>query len=180
MSAPQDLLEDQVLVLYCRTGDAEAFRALVGRWQERLWRHAYRLTGREDAAWDVLQESWIAIARGIAGLAEPESFPAWAYRIVTRRAAEAVRGRRPADELDENHTAAPAPEPDNGVELLRAALRHLSGERRALLALHYVDGLQLRELAEVLGIPEGTVKSRLHHARERLRAHIERLDRRQP
>ena len=180
MSAPIDRLEDQLLVLACRSGEAEAFRALVTRWQERLWRHAYRLTGREDAAWDVLQESWIAIARGIAKLGDPASFRAWPYRIVTRRAADAARSRRPTGELDEAQAAEPAREPSDGVELLRAALQHVSGERRALLALHYIDGLELRELAEALGIPEGTVKSRMHHAREELRTHIERLDRRQP
>ena len=62
---------DELLVLRCQEGDAGAFDELIGRRQERLWRHAWRLTGSRDAAWDALQEAWITVCRDIRGLEEP-------------------------------------------------------------------------------------------------------------
>ena len=79
----QDRLNDELLVLRCQEGDAEAFELLVGRWQRRLWRHAWRLTGDESTAWDAVQETWVGISRGISRLVDPAVFSAWAYRIVT-------------------------------------------------------------------------------------------------
>jgi len=184
MTHSRDRIGNELLVLACQEGKSEAFRRLVEHWQERLWRHAFRLTGRDDAAWDVLQEAWLAIANGIGKLQEPARFPAWAYTIVTRRAADWVAGvvRREGREEDPRATlleeqAAPEPEADGAVQLLRRALRRLPREQRVLLSLHYVDGFGVREMGTILDVPEGTVKSRLHHARSQLRDIIERIDR---
>jgi RNA polymerase sigma-70 factor (ECF subfamily) len=188
MNDRKSKLRDDLLVLACHEGRADAFGALVDRWQEPLWRYSYRLTGREDVAWDIVQETWIAVAKGLAGLSDPARFRSWVHTIATRRAAD--RGRREHDDHWEHGAGAgsldaavePAVdegEPADAVELLRAALKHVSGERRALLSLFYVDDFDLREIADVLGVPEGTVKSRLHHAREELRAIIENLERTQ-
>jgi len=170
-------IADELLVLGCQEGDAEAFRALVGRWQEPLWRHAFRLTGRDDAAWDVLQDAWVDMARGIHRLRAPGSFRRWAYTIVTRRAADWVSAQRddPTLRLDET-VSVPRAAPSSAVEALRAALLRLPRQSCALLSLRYVDEFELREIAEILGVPEGTVKSRLHHARAALREIIERTD----
>ena len=62
---PRERIADQLLVLRCQEGDIAAFEQLVNRWQERLWRHAWRLTGDESAAWDALQEAWIGMSRGL-------------------------------------------------------------------------------------------------------------------
>ncbi|MGO9112495.1 MAG: RNA polymerase sigma factor [Thermoguttaceae bacterium] len=80
-----DRLNDELLVLRCQEGDTEAFELLVARWQQRLWRHAWRLTGNESAAWDVLQEAWIGISRGINRLVDAAAFPAWAYQIISNK-----------------------------------------------------------------------------------------------
>ncbi len=63
MRTPREIA-DELLVLACQDGDARAFERLVARWQKPLWRHARRVTGRDDLAWDALQEAWIAIVRG--------------------------------------------------------------------------------------------------------------------
>jgi len=182
--AAERRLGDEILVLGALQGDRLAFEELASGWQERMWRHAYRLLGDAEAARDVVQESWLAIAGGIGRLRDPASFPAWALRIVTRRARDVARrrGRRaPPARLAEEGLADPGAadpagaEPEGAVELLRRALRRLPPEPRALLGLHYVEGLALREIAGVLGIPEGTVKSRLHQARAELRATVERM-----
>ena len=171
----QDRLNDELLVLRCQQGDAEAFTSLVGRWQQRLWRHAWRLTGNESAAWDVIQETWIGISRGINRLVDAAAFPAWAYQIVSNKCRDSVRcdrRRREAAETyaqwmqREEHEAAIAEEQYND---LREAIEHLSGPDRAVLALRYEENFDTAEIASILGIPEGTVKSRLFYARGRLR-----------
>jgi RNA polymerase sigma-70 factor (ECF subfamily) len=178
---------DELLILRCREGSPEAFRMLVERWQEKLWRHAYRLTGREDAAWDVVQESWLAVTRGLRSLSDPTRFRSWAYTIVTRTAADLQRrkGREEdvlseepmVDGLDEIDPDSGPSNSDSPVALLREALRKLPQSARVVLSLHYLEEFSLAEMAEVLDLPEGTVKSRLYHAREKLRELIERSER---
>ena len=169
--------ETEYLVLASQGGDAEAYRRLVELWKQPLWRHAWRLCGNEDGAWDILQEAWLAVADGIKGLRDPRRFRAWAYTIVSRRAADWLRQNPPVAPMELDALAsADVPEPTGAVDLVRAGLARLAPDRRRLLALRYIDELELREISEVLGIPEGTVKSRLHHAREQLRDIIERLE----
>lgn len=174
---------DELLVLRSQEGSREAFQRLVTRWQERLWRHAFRLTGREDAAWDVLQDSWMAVTRGITRLRDPGAFRRWAYTIVTRTATERLRNRRVEDSgTSDSLEEIPADDSERtrreqDVARLRAALRGLPRERRVLLSLRYLEEFEIWELAEILGIPEGTVKSRLHHARKQLKEILERMER---
>jgi RNA polymerase sigma-70 factor (ECF subfamily) len=179
-----DRILDDLLVQRACAGRREAFEALAARWQERLWRHAFRLTGREDVAWDVLQESWMAIWRGLGRLREPGAFRRWAFTIVTRAAAERRRsapleeGRRATEAAE---LAAPAAEVDDpradAIAHLRAALGLLPRERRVLLSLFHLEGFEIWELALILGVPQGTVKSRLHHARRQLKDVLERTQR---
>lgn len=180
-SAARERLEDELLVLRAQGGERAAFAELVARYQERLWRHAARVGGAEGA-WDVLQETWLVLARGLRGLSDPARFRRWVYTVVTRLA---LRGRRAgarehatASETLDAHAA-----PDDEAEAradesarVRRALDELAPEQRALLSLRYLEGFELAELAEVLGVPEGTVKSRLHSARAGLRARLERMD----
>jgi len=172
---------DSWFVLKAQEGDVPAFEALVERWQDRLWRHAWRLLGNAEQAWGALQDGWIAIARGLAHLHDADAFPAWAYRIVTNKCRDLIRResrRRNAMQSyleDLELTAAadpPTPEPGQG-ETLEAALAALSGPDRAILALRYQENLDLEDIANILGVPAGTVKSRLHRARQRLRHTLE-------
>jgi len=179
----RERIYDELLALRSQEGHGAAFEELVGRWQERLWRHAWRLTGDEEAAWDALQEGWIAISRGLRGLGDVTAFPAWAYRIVSNKCRDWIRRERRRRKGDQEYSEvafrAPAG-PDSAEEErcadLGQALGRLSGNDRAILALRYHDGFDVAQVAEILGIPEGTVKSRLHHARNRLRAMMEVVD----
>ncbi|MGA2796458.1 MAG: RNA polymerase sigma factor [Thermoguttaceae bacterium] len=177
-----DRLNDELLVLRCQQRDAEAFEALIGRWQRRLWQHAWRLTGDDSAAWDVLQEAWIGISRGINRLADATAFPAWAYQIISNKCRDSIRReqrRREATETyseqmqREEHEAATARRQHNS---LKEALEQLSGPDRAILSLRYEEQFDTAEIAGILGIPEGTVKSRLFNARQRLRKYLEEND----
>lgn len=171
----------ELLVLRAKAGDARAFEVLVKSWHERLWRHAFRLTHSEETAWDVMQESWLGISRGIARLEEPKAFRRWAYTIVTRAAVVQLRRKprenpRPIEEIDRTpKEESDRDERQEAVLMLRLALKHLEPKERALVSMRYLEGFELWELAQILEIPEGTVKSRLHRARTRLREILERL-----
>jgi RNA polymerase sigma-70 factor (ECF subfamily) len=178
----QDQLDDELLVLRCQQGDAEAFTSLVGRWQQRLWRHAWRLIGNESVAWDVIQETWIGISRGITRLVDAAAFPAWAYQIVSNKCRDSIRRDRRRREAAETYAqrvqqgelgAAIADEQHSN---LQEAMAHLSGPDRAVLALRYEENFDTAKIASILGIPEGTVKSRLFYARGRLRNYLENGD----
>ncbi|MBM3746363.1 MAG: hypothetical protein FJW34_11250 [Acidobacteria bacterium] len=86
MTDLRDQLLEEVLVAECQRGSAKALETLIGRWQKRLWRYVYRLTGRSEAAWEVTQESWLGIVQGIGLLQDPARFKAWAYRVTTHKA----------------------------------------------------------------------------------------------
>lgn len=181
---PADQVLDELLVLTCRAGGQEAFLALHQRWHAKLHAHAAHLLGRRfaDRADDVCQEAWLAIARRIGGLVSPRQFRAWAYSIVTRRVADQLRrlGRaeRALDELrreSANHEATSG-DPGDEREALRRALDTLSTQERALLRLFYLDELSVAETAKALAVPTGTIKSRLFHARQRLRRAMQRSE----
>jgi RNA polymerase sigma-70 factor (ECF subfamily) len=176
MKRTREDIADELLVMRCQDGDAVAFEELVARWQEPLRRHAAMLTGRREGGREVAQEAWLGIIRGMDRLRDPARFKPWAYRIVRNKAANWVRRRGRSREREERLAADPPADPprEAGGEEVRLALRKLPADLRTVLALHYLDELPLREIAARLDVPVGTVKSRLHYARERLRDTIER------
>ncbi len=165
---------DEYLLASARAGDRKASELLARRWQKKLLAHAWRLLGDREPARDCVQEGWVEILRGLPRLKDERAFPAWAYRIVSRRCARqigsAVRQRRLAEALE----PAPSEESEVGAGLdrdrLRAAVRALPPEQRAAVALFYFEELSVAEVAVALDVPAGTVKTRLMHARRKLGA----------
>lgn len=145
-------------------GQAEAMDQLVARWQKRLWRHARRLTGDDQAAWDVTQSAWYDIIRRLRKLHDPASFPAWAYTITTRRAVDWIKKKRRTQTLplDKVEPVADEEKTESEIEDL---LGQLDIDKRSILSLYYFEELSVSEIAEALKVPTGTVKSRLHAAR---------------
>lgn len=169
---------DEMLVLAAQDGRLDALELLAERWNPRLLRHARRLTDDADGAREAVQEAWLSIVRGLRRLNDPTCFGAWALRITGRRCADWIgrrqRSRRRTASFDAHEVRAePAPGGGEDLERVRDALRHLDRERRALMAMFYVEDLTVAEIARVLDVPVGTVKSRLFYARERLRAALE-------
>lgn len=169
MQNSTERIADEILVMDAQRGRQQAFEKLVSRWQKRLWWHAYRLTGHSDAAWDITQESWLGIVRGLARLKEPDSFGSWAYRIVSNKTWNWLRrnGRESPMETETEDTAAATTEEARRekVSEVHDILCRLSRRAQVVLNLHYLEGFGLAEIAGILGMPEGTVKSRLHMAR---------------
>lgn len=175
MAGHSERILDELLVLRCQDGEASAFEELVGRWQRKLLRHALHLTADRDGASDVVQEAWFAIVRGIGRIDDPARFPAWAYRIVTHKAADWIRKKQRRKTVEETVEPVSSDDaPSEEVDALRAALRTLPRDARVVLSLHYLDGLSVRGIAAALDVPEGTVKSRLYNARNKLEQVLER------
>ena len=177
MEPTTDRLADELLVMRCQDGDAEAFDALFRRWQPRLSGYARRLAADDTPAADAVQETWLAVVRGLRKLDDPATFRHWVYRIVTNKCADqvrrAVRQRELLRQAEDEARAAgqpdAAPESNVSVAAVRAAIGRLRPDRRAVLALHYAESQSVADISAILGVPAGTVKSRLHHARQELK-----------
>jgi RNA polymerase sigma-70 factor (ECF subfamily) len=172
---PSDIL-DEYLVLRGQAGEPEAFRLLVERWQPRLLGHAFRYTRSGDAARDVTQESWMAIVKGLSRLEDATRFRAWAYRIVANKARDWVRSeqarRRAADGASMPESVDARAAADDDVATIRRAIARLEPEQQLILSWFYLEDMPLRDIAQALSIPVGTVKSRMFHARAALRASL--------
>lgn len=169
---------DEMLVLAAQAGQVDAFARLVALWQPRLLRHAWWLTRDREGMRETVQDAWMAIVRGLPRLRDPACFGSWALCIVGRRSADWIRRRqqtrqRSAQLDDASMPAAPNTAPGNERVRLQEAIRCLESGSRLLLVMFYLENLTVAEIARVLGIPAGTVKSRLYHAREQLRAVLE-------
>lgn len=147
--------------------------------------HAWYETSNREAADDVVQDAWLEIIRSIGRLREPASFRGWAFRIVTNKAADWVRRRRRQRSLVkemavDNRTIDHRHAIDESVcttqSFVRQGIRTLPVESRQILSMKYIDQMSTQEISRVLGIPVGTVKSRLYYARERLRHVLEGRD----
>ena len=170
---------DRGLVERAQRGDRDAYEALARAASRRLYLIAHRIVRDTDRADDVVQQALVAIWRELPNLRDPGRFDAWTYRMVVREClAETRRTRRLGV------TVAPLRDDQAAVgqdriahvamrDELDRAFRQLSAEHRAVIVLHHYVGLTLGEIAEVMGIPYGTVGSRLHHATRAMRASIE-------
>ena len=165
---PVEQLIDEILVMDCQSGRTEALEILVSRWQRRFWRYAYNLTGDTEAAWDITQESWLGIIRGICRLNDPARFRPWAYRIVTNKANDWIRKSEAVKQMsiEEVQECQQKEKKDTGLKEL---LEKLDIRKRAVLSLYYFEQLSVSEISVSLNIPEGTVKSRLDSARKELK-----------
>jgi RNA polymerase sigma-70 factor (ECF subfamily) len=159
---------EERLVLRAQAGDPLALDELLRRYERPLFRHIQRLTRDEAASYDALQETYLAILRSIRKLRSRASFRPWAYGVATRTCLKALskRQRHQHAELSEEPVD-PMPLPDSlasareEMEALIDRVLLLSPRLRAVILLHFFEGLTLREVAAALEISIGTVKSRL-------------------
>jgi RNA polymerase sigma factor (sigma-70 family) len=173
---------DEYLVVLSQSGSGEALDGLARRWTPRLLRYAARvLGGSSDAtetARDVVQEVWIGVIRGLRGLRDPAQFPAWIYGITTRKCADVIRTNMRRRRFDAQDAAGRSGDeagltPEYRIDVA-TAIRGLPPTHRAVVHLFYREEMSVEEIASILEIPVGTVKSRLHSARETLRKQMNR------
>lgn len=169
----RDRIRNELLVLRAQAGDSGAMAQLVDEWQPRLWAFARVLAGDDETAWDVMQDVWVSVLRDLRRLQDPTRFRPWIFRIVRNKSADVVRQSGRRQKLIRAQDARPSKEAiPNRVEV-HDALSSLPEHDGTLLALHYIEGFAYEELATILDVPVGTVKSRLHAARERLKNLLE-------
>jgi RNA polymerase sigma-70 factor (ECF subfamily) len=178
----QDSPDDDSLVRKARGGDAQAFRALVERYQRRVYRLALGMVKDPDEAMDITQETFVRVHRYLPSFKGDSAFFTWTYRIATNLCLDSARrrGRSERVEIDETDAEIEAHmDPPSAAfagpqkaalnaelkEKIDDALSSLSENHRAILLLRDVEGLSYEELARALGIRKGTVMSRLFHAR---------------
>ena len=177
--------EDREAVRRVQAGDTEAFEPLVEKYKRKVFRLAYQVLRDQEEALDVAQEAFVKAFRALAAFKGDSAFYTWLFRITMNVALDRKRQRAtrvrslgtgdvPPEEW-ERTAVSTDPDPEDvatGVERrerIRKGLDSLSEHHRTIIILSDIEGLQYREIAEVLGIPMGTVMSRLHHARKRLR-----------
>jgi RNA polymerase sigma-70 factor (ECF subfamily) len=158
----------ELLAIRCRRGQKEALEELVRGWEKRLFYYIRRVVDDEQIAWQVLQETWLKVLQGIKKLREPRKLPAWLYTIARRTALSHLRSKYSKQALlgtDENVS--------DLEDQVHYGLGRISLPHREVLTLFFMQDLSTEEVAEVLNIPVGTVKSRLHFAKRALRSVLE-------
>ena len=168
---------DRSIVERASSGDRQAFAQLAAEASDRLYSVAIRILRDADAASDALQSALVQIWRDLPRLRDADRFDAWSYRIIARGCRDELRRRRRRlSALSLFPGDAAIGDVQVSVSLrdeLERAFQRLSAEHRAVLVLRYYEDMSTAGISETLGLSEGTVKSRLHYAREALRAAVE-------
>jgi len=169
--------QDELLVVRCQLGDRAAFDELIERWHARLWKYARRITGSDEAADDAAQDVWLRVLRGIGGLRDGAKLRPWLFGIARRVLVDRLRERyaTPVESsLDVSDIAAvePIDLAPGDIERMEQQVERLPVIDREVVVLFYFNEMSLQEIADVAGIPLGTVKSRLHRARRTLRQEL--------
>ncbi len=182
MPSPADVVvPERAVVLAAQRGSHEAFAELVRRHQRRAYAVTRAIVLSHEDAEDAVQEGFLHAHRALDRFRPDQPFGAWLFRIMANAALDLVRRRkvRDADELPES-IALPFRDPAESGELrdrLHAALAQLGDRQRAVIVMHDVEGFTHGEIGRTLGIPEGTARSDLHHARAALRRLLQDLRR---
>lgn len=179
-------MSEQELIQAARSGDQRAFAALVEANQAMVYSLAYRMTGNSEDAADLTQEAFLNAWRGLARFQGQASFSTWLYRLTSNACIDFLRREkrrsalsltlepdeeesRQAEVSDERWSPEALLDRQESLQAVRRALGQLSDEHREVLLLRELEGLSYREIAQALGLEEGTVKSRIARARLALR-----------
>ncbi len=177
---------DEDLVLAFQGGDTSAFDLLVRRWDRKIQGAAFRVLGSDDEARDVSQEAFLKAFRGLGGFKREARFSSWLYQIALNLCRDRLRRRKgremlSLEVLEDSGQGLPGPAPTalalvearDVARVVAAAVQQLSDEQREAVILKEYQGLTFPEIAEVLGVPVSTVKTRLYRALSQLRTLLE-------
>lgn len=167
--------EDHTLVEATLAGDTDAFGELVDRYEKQLYNVTYRITGSLDDAMDATQTAFLSAYQKLEQFDPRYRFFSWLYRIAVNEAIDIVKGRR-EHSLPDPLPDPSAPGPERRYEAaekalgVQEAILDLTENQRVVIVLRHYLGLTYKEMAEAIGIPAKTVKSRLYSARQRLQS----------
>jgi len=180
--------DDQRLITECLQGSATAFGVLVRHYQDRLYHSVYRMVDNAEDALDVVQDAFLNAYQNHDSFKGDALFFTWLYRIAVNTAISMKRKRRVVLSIDSTRNGESAIDPLDPSEgnrpghameqaeqerRIHQALQRLSPEHRAVLVMKDMEGQKYENIAEILGVPIGTIRSRLHRARLELRALLE-------
>ena len=174
----KEQMDEQALVLRCQAGDEQAFVRLFERYNAPLKYYLRRLLSSPELADDVLQTVWLKVPRGVKRLRKLDAFRAWLYRVARNEAFQHLRRGQRWAEVEQS---LPMPEPPDedttftadDAERVHAALEEVSPNHRDVLVLRFLEDLSYEEIASVVGVELGTVRSRIHYAKHALRRVME-------
>lgn len=179
--------EDVELIDACLCGDSASFGRLVRKYQDRLFNTLCHVVGSREEAEDVAQEAFVQAFVKLASFQHNSAFYTWLYRIAFNTAISRGRRKRPevsveaareavgAEPMDASEDATERVLRQERAVQIRQALNELSDEHRAILVLREMEDLSYDEIAEVLDLPVGTVRSRLHRARGQMRDQLKEV-----
>ncbi|GAA4952385.1 sigma-70 family RNA polymerase sigma factor [Algibacter agarivorans] len=173
---------DSLLVLQYQSGDAKALPVLVKRWHKTFCEKAYWLVKDADVAKDIAQDSWGIIIGKISHLKNPESFGSWALRIVYTKSLDWIKSNKRLHQNLESYKYEQEvfdlekPDDDELKNELLKTIKTLPENQQVVIRLFYVQEYSLKEISKILNISVGTAKSRLFHAREKLKHILKHKD----
>ena len=169
----KQLIESALAVVRWQRGDREAFAEIVRLWEQPLLFYLRRLAANEADAWELLQETWLKMVRSLAKLRDPATLPAYLYATARNTALSRMRSRSWESEQYPEQLADDGAADELGAledaEQVHHALDILPLAQREALTLFFLQDLSLEEMATLLDVPVGTVKSRLHYAKLAMR-----------
>ena len=166
------------MILEYRRGDVSALEKLVSRWQLRIYWFILTLVKDENVAWDLSQETWMGAVKGLRKRVVIRNFPPWIYGIARNKAISYLRKRKlfnerketlPGDIKELPEGSSDPLETAENARLVQECLNELPLAQREVLGLFYLKDLSLNELADVIKAPLGTVQSRLHYGRTKMK-----------
>lgn len=174
MATDPSKIFDGLMVLQYRTGTKKALSVLVNKYHPKLCKHAYWYTHDLDASKDIVQDSWSMMFKKLDSLKDPNLFGSWAFRIVTRKSLDFIHKKnRESAKLNDfyNTSVIGENEVDNEKDIQKVlkAIQTLPEGQQVVVRLFYTEHYSLKEISDILEISTGTVKSRLFHAREKLK-----------
>jgi len=161
-------IENQFLVMAAQGGNTEALEKLFYLWQKKLWQYVFRLTADVHSSWDITQQCWLEIIKGLEKLNNPGSFKAWTYRIATNRVNDWLKSKKKNQHISLESIEIDCNQKNEDLRV-KELVRRLKSDSRVILNLFYFERLSVPEISIALNIPQGTVKSRLFTAREELK-----------
>ncbi len=170
-------MDDQSAIEKCRAGDTEAFRHIVESYQAEALGHAVAILGNRADALDAVQDAFIDAFKSLKRIDVTRRFYPWFYVLLRNRCYKLAtkRAKREMNSSDELEIVAPAPTlRREEAMILEQAVLELPAEDRELITLRHWDGLSYEELGQMLQVPAGTIMSRLHYARKKLRENLAR------
>ena len=167
-------VEDRDLILKAQRGDVDAYNLLVSRWEKRVYNYLLRLVRNREDALDLCQDVLLKVYQNLRKLEDPARFSPWMYRIAHNEAYSMLRRKKPEDDLETSGYDMPSSMgggmlPVETALAVDAALRRLTEEQREAVILKVYQGFKFEEMAEILGCPMSTVKSRLYTALDLLK-----------